>query len=50
MEFDDSQTKQNLAKAFALLSQQNSKYNFMSKLAKQDGFDYICQILMNFGK
>ena len=50
MEFDDSQTKQNLAKAFALLSQQNSKYNFMSKLAKQDGFYYICQILKNFAK
>lgn len=50
MDFDTSITKQNLAKTFALLSQQNSKYIFMAILAKQDNFLYISKILKNFAK
>ncbi len=50
MEFIDSKTKENLARAFAAECQDGARYQFIAKDAKQNGFNYISTILKMLAK
>ncbi len=50
MEFSESVTKENLARAFAAECQAGARYQFMAKDAKQNGFNYIATILKQLAK
>lgn len=44
MEFKDSKTCGNLAKAFAGESQARNRYNFYASVAKKEGFEHVARI------
>jgi len=50
VEFDNSQTKQNLAKAFAGECQDGARYQFLAKLAMEEGYPYIQSIFKTHAK
>ncbi len=50
MNFNDSQSKENLARAFAGLCQDGARYQFISKSAMQEGFAYIADIMKEIAK
>ena len=50
VEFDNSQTKQNLARAFAGECQDGARYQFLAKLAESEGYPYIKSIFKTHAK
>ncbi len=46
MEFKDSQTRGNLAKAFAGESQARNRYTYFASIAKKEGFEHIANIFI----
>lgn len=50
MNFNDSVTKENLARAFAGLCQDQARYIFISKSALNEGFAYISELLNRIAK
>ncbi len=50
MEFSNSKTKENLARAFAAECQAGARYQFMAKDAKQNQLNYISTILKQLAK
>lgn len=50
MKFDDSQTKINLARAFAGECQDGARYQFIAKQAEQEGYQYIKTLLKTLAK
>ena len=45
MNFNDSQTKVNLAKSFAAECQAGARYQFMAKMAQQEGYQYMSMLI-----
>lgn len=50
MNFDESKTKSNLARAFAGECQDGAKYQFLAKLAQDEGYFYIQTIFKTHAK
>ena len=50
MDFNKSETKNNLARAFAGECQDGARYQFMAKQATKDGFSYIADLLKTLAK
>lgn len=50
MDFSSSQTRQNIARAFAGLCQDSARLQFMSKDASNDQMQYLATMLENMGK
>lgn len=50
MEFNESKTKENLAKSFAGASQDGARFQFVSKSAMSEGFAYISDLMKGFAK
>ena len=50
MLFNDSKTKENLARAFAGLCQDGARYTFISKSAYSEGYAYIANLLERLAK
>lgn len=50
MDFENSQTKINLARAFAGECQDGARYQFISKQAEQEGYHYIKTLLKTLAK
>lgn len=50
MNFNDSVTKENLARAFAGLCQDNARYIFISKSALREGYAYLSEIISSIAK
>ena len=48
--FDNSRTKENLARAFAGECQDGAKYQFLAKLAMQEGYAYLQSIFKTHAK
>lgn len=48
--FDKSTTKQNLARAFAGECQDGARYQFLAKLAEDEGYNYLSTILKTHAK
>lgn len=45
MNFQDSETKANLARSFASECQEGARYQFMAKIAQQDGYQYMSMLI-----
>ena len=45
MEFNESVTKENLARTFAGLCQDGARYQFIAKTAVSEGYEYISDFL-----
>ena len=45
MNFQDSITKQNLARSFAAECQEGARYQFMAKMAQQQGYQYMSMLI-----
>ena len=50
MEFNESVTKENVARAFAGLCQDGARYQFIAKSAQKEGYEYISQELKMMAK
>ena len=50
MEFNESVTKENLARTFAGLCQDGARYQFIAKTAVSEGYEYISDFLKNIAK
>lgn len=50
MEFNESVTKENLARCFAGLCQDGARYQFIAKSATSEGYNYISDTLKNLAK
>ena len=50
MDFSESKTKENLARAFAAECQDGARYQFIAKDAKQNQMNYISTILKMLAK
>lgn len=50
MQFNQSQTKISIARAFAGLCQDAARYQFMAKDARDDGMEYLSTLLEGMGK
>ena len=50
MDFQQSTTKENLARSFAAECQEGARYQFMAKLAQQQGLSYLSMILRTLAK
>lgn len=50
MEFNESKTKENIARAFAGLCQDGARYQFISKSAMSEGFVFISDYLKTIAK
>ena len=47
MEFNESKTKQNIARLFATFCQDSARYNFISFNAEKEGFFYLSKLLLS---
>lgn len=47
MEFNESKTKQNIARLFATLCQDSARYNFIALNAEKEGFYYLKELLLS---
>ncbi len=47
MEFNESKTKQNLARLFAIFCQDSARYNFVATNAEKEGFYYLKELLLS---
>ena len=45
VEFQQSKTKENLARSFASECQEGARYQFMAKLALQEGYSYMSALI-----
>lgn len=45
MNFQESETKANLARSFAAECQEGARYQFMGKMAQQEGFQYMSMLI-----
>lgn len=45
MNFQDSKTKENLARSFAAECQEGARYQFMAKMAQQQGYQYMSMLI-----
>ncbi len=45
MDFQNSQTKENLARSFAAECQEGARYQFMAKMAQQEGYQYMSMLI-----
>ena len=45
VDFQESQTKENLARSFASECQEGARYQFMAKMAQQQGYQYMSMII-----
>lgn len=45
MDFQQSKTKENLARAFAAECQEGARYQFMAKMAQQQGYQYMSMLI-----
>lgn len=45
MNFQESQTKANLARSFAAECQEGARYQFMAKIAQQQGYQYMSMLI-----
>ena len=45
MDFQDSKTKENLARSFAAECQEGARYQFMAKMAQQQGYQYMSMLI-----
>jgi len=45
MNFQESQTKENLARSFAAECQEGARYQFMAKMAQQQGYQYMSMLI-----
>ena len=45
MNFQESQTKENLARSFAAECQEGARYQFMAKMAQQEGYQYMSMLI-----
>ena len=50
MEFNESKTKENIARAFAGLCQDGARYQFIAKSALNEGYAYISDIMKRLAK
>ncbi len=50
MEFNESNTKENLARTFAGICQDGARYQFIAKSAIKEGYSYIADILKSIAK
>lgn len=50
MDFNQSETKETLARAFAGICQDGARYQFISKSATSEGYEYIAQELKSIAK
>lgn len=50
MKFEESKTKENLARAFAGICQDGARYQFISKSAISEGYEFIAQELKSIAK
>ena len=45
MDFQESKTKENLARSFAAECQEGARYQFMAKMAQQEGYQYMSMLI-----
>lgn len=45
MNFQDSKTKENLARSFAAECQEGARYQFLAKMAQQQGYQYMSMLI-----
>ena len=45
MNFQESKTKENLARSFAAECQEGARYQFMAKMAQQEGYQYMSMLI-----
>lgn len=45
MDFQESKTKENLARSFAAECQEGARYQFMAKIAEQGGYQYMSMLI-----
>ena len=45
MDFQESKTKENLARSFAAECQEGARYQFMAKMAQQQGYQYMSMLI-----
>jgi len=45
MDFQNSKTKENLARSFAAECQEGARYQFMAKMAQQQGYQYLSMLV-----
>ena len=45
MNFQDSKTKENLARSFAAECQEGARYQFLAKIAQQQGYQYMSMLI-----
>lgn len=45
MDFQQSKTKENLARSFAAECQEGARYQFMAKMAQQEGYQYMSMLI-----
>ncbi len=50
MDFQQSKTKENLARSFAAECQEGARYQFMAKLAQQEGYQYMSNLIRGIAK
>ncbi len=50
MDFQQSKTKENLARSFAAECQEGARYQFMAKLAQQEGYQYMSNLIKGIAK
>ena len=45
IDFQESKTKENLARSFAAECQEGARYQFMAKMAQQNGYQYMSMLI-----